>query len=74
MLVFLLVAVLIWVGFSVYFSFSTVDVNPNAQSYTQPLSGKFDNDTLKIVTDRVKELPISPETFTKLNLTIKEEN
>lgn len=74
MLVFLLVAVVIWVGFSVYFSFSNVDVNPNAQSYTQLLSGRFDADTLNKVTERVKKLPILPDTFTKLNNQTEQEN
>ena len=67
--VFLLVAVLVWVGFSVYFSFSNVDVDPNAASYTQVLPGTFDTSTLDKVMERVNNLPISPETFIKLGNT-----
>lgn len=70
MLLFLLVSVLIWVGFSVYFSLSKEDVNPNAQTYTQPLSVKFDTQILDKVIERVKELPIGTDTFFNL---IKEE-
>ncbi|MCC7289742.1 hypothetical protein IT417_00595 [bacterium] len=66
MLVFLLVSVLIWVGFSVYFSVSNVNINPNAQSYTQLLVPSFDSTTLDEIIRRVELLPVAPDSFKNL--------
>lgn len=66
MLAFLLVAIMVWVGFSVYFSMNDSTLNPNASSYTESISGKFDTEMLKEITDRVETLPVKPEAFTVL--------
>jgi hypothetical protein len=66
MLVFLLVAVAVWAGFSVYFSTTNLDINPNAPTYTSLLKSKFDMDMLNRITDRVDKLLVTPESFLKL--------
>jgi hypothetical protein len=67
-LVLLLVVALIWVGSTIYFSSTDIDVNPNASSYTKQLSTSFDEDELNAVTERTsKSFSVSPSQF--LNLT-----
>jgi uncharacterized membrane protein len=66
MLVFLLVAVIAWVGLSIYFKTTDVSVNPNSQTYTTYLSPNFDLTGFKEVVIRTKDLPVSPNTFTSL--------
>lgn len=66
MLIFLLVSVLIWLGFSVYFNVATVNINPNASSYTTVIQPQFDTDVLKKVGERLETLPVSPNTFLQL--------
>lgn len=69
--VFFLVAIVIWIGFSIYFSFNKLDINPNAQSYVQNLQPKFDTATIDAVLERVEKLPINSKEFlsivTKVN-------
>lgn len=66
MLAFFLVAVMAWVGFSVYFSMNDSTLNPNSTSYTKQLSPKFDLETLNKITTRVSQLPVKIESFTVL--------
>jgi hypothetical protein len=67
-LILLLVVVLAWVVSSIYFSATYVDINPNASSYTKQLSTSFNQDELKLVTERTeKSFTVSPSQF--LNLT-----
>lgn len=66
MLAFLLVAMMAWVGFSVYFTMNDSTLNPNAQSYTKALDPKFNLEMLGKIGGRVNELPIKPDAFTVL--------
>ena len=60
---FFLVAIVIWIGFSIYFSFNKLDINPNAASYVQNIQPAFDKEILDEVIDRVDKLPVSTSTF-----------
>lgn len=60
---FFLVAIIIWIGFSIYFSFNKLDINPNAQSYVQNLQPKFDTATIDEVLERVEKLPLNSSDF-----------
>lgn len=67
-IVLLLVVVLAWVGVSIYFKQTAVNVNPNAASYTKQIKSAFDTDELEVVTERTtKSFSVSPSEF--LNLT-----
>jgi len=67
-IVLLLVVVVAWVGASIYFKQTAVDVNPNAASYTKQIKSAFDTDELEVVTERTtKSFSVSPSEF--LNLT-----
>ena len=65
-LVFLLIAVVVWVGLSMYFKATDVSVNPNSQTYVNYLSPSFDLTGFKKVVEKTKDLPVSPSTFTSL--------
>lgn len=66
-LILLFVVVLAWIGFSVYFQQTAVDINPNASSYTDQLRSSFEADVLEEVTSRVEDgLPVSPKEFLSL--------
>jgi len=63
-LVLLLVVVLAWIGGSIYYQSISIDVNPNAQSYTGALRPNFDLEELEKVTDRTEtSFPVSPSEF-----------
>lgn len=67
-LVLLLIVAVVWVGSTIYFSTNTVDVNPNASSYTKQLSTSFNQEELDAVTERTSgSFTVSPSQF--LNLT-----
>ncbi len=67
-IVLLLVVVVAWVGASIYFKQTAVDVNPNAASYTKQIKSAFDANELEAVTERTtKSFSVSPSEF--LNLT-----
>ncbi len=67
-LVLLGIVVLAWVGTSIYFQQTHVDVNPNASSYTKQIGSSFNSDVLKAITERTeKSFSVSPSAF--LNLT-----
>ncbi|MCK9368820.1 hypothetical protein M0R04_02465 [Candidatus Dojkabacteria bacterium] len=65
-LIFLLIAVVVWVGFSVYFKITDVSVNPNATNYTKYLNPTFELTGFKKVVTKTNALPVSPSTFTSL--------
>jgi hypothetical protein len=54
-LILLLVVVLLWVGGSIYYQVASIDVNPNAQSYTKSLRPNFDLEELKKISDRERD-------------------
>jgi len=57
-----LVGVVIWVGFSVYFTVSKAEINPNAETYTTPISETFDMDALDGLKSGISDdLPVQPE-------------
>jgi hypothetical protein len=64
----LLVVVVAWVGITIYFKQSSVDVDPNAITYTKQMKNSFDAEELDLVTDKTeKSFSVSPSEF--LNLT-----
>lgn len=66
-LILLGVVVLAWVGGSVYYQNSNIDVDPNAQSLTKTLRPSFDVEELEKVTTRTNDsFPVSPPEFTVL--------
>jgi hypothetical protein len=67
-LIFLLIISVAWVGFSIYFQSIDLDIDPNATSFTKPISTSFDTEVLEEVSERTDEsFPISPQEFLKLN-------
>ena len=67
-LILLLVVVVAWVGITVYFKQSTVNVDPNAITYTKQMKNSFDAEELRLVTDKTEQsFSVSPSEF--LNLT-----
>jgi Cu/Ag efflux pump CusA len=67
-LVALLVIAIAWVGFSLYFQETTVDVDPDATNYTKPINSSFDTEVIEEVSIRTEEsFPVSPQEFLKLN-------
>lgn len=67
-LIFLLIVTVAWIGFSIYFQAEDLEVDPNAENYTKPISSTFDTETLKDVTDRTSDsFPVSPQEFLRLN-------
>ena len=66
-LILLGVVVLAWVGGSVYYQNSNIEVNPNAQGYTKVLRESFDLEELEKITERTNDsFPVSPSEFTVL--------
>lgn len=66
-LILLGVVVLAWVGGSIYYQNSNVEVNPNAQGYIKTLRTTFDLEELKKITERTdNSFPVSPSEFTVL--------
>jgi hypothetical protein len=64
----LFVVVVVWVGISIYFKKSYVNVNPNAETYTRQMGSSFNTEELDLVTQRTeKSFSVSPSEF--LNLT-----
>jgi hypothetical protein len=54
----------VWVGFSVYNQSLNIEVNPNAASYTTPISPTFNTDEITGITTRIEEgFSVSPEEF-----------
>ena len=61
-----LIAVAVWVGFSVYSVDTQVDVNPNATSYTNAIKDSFDADLLDQLDSRIEDnLLVKPDVFRK---------
>ena len=66
-LILLLVVVLAWIGSSIYFQNNNIDINPNANSYTNQIKNQFDLAELEMITERTgKSFPVSPEEFLSL--------
>ena len=67
-LILLLVVVVAWVGITIYLKQSSVDVDPNAITYTKQMKNSFDAEELNLVTDKTEQsFSVSPSEF--LNLT-----
>jgi hypothetical protein len=67
-LIILLVVTVAWVGFSLYSQSIDLDIDPNATSFTKPISPTFDTETLGEITERTSDsFPVSPEEFLRLN-------
>jgi hypothetical protein len=67
-LIFLLVVAVAWIGFSIYFQSSGVEVDTNATNYTKPISPTFNKEVLDKVSSKTAEsFPVSPDEFLKLN-------
>ncbi len=67
-IILLFVVVVVWVGISIYFKESYVDVNPNADTYIRQMGSSFNTEELDLVTQRTeKSFSVSPSEF--LNLT-----
>lgn len=61
-----LIAVAVWVGFSVYLVDTQVDVNPNATSYTNAIKDSFDAELLDQLDSRIEDnLLVKPDVFRK---------
>lgn len=66
-LIMLLVVVLAWIGSLIYFQSTSIDVNPNANSYTGQIKNSFDLEELEKITERTEDsFPVSPEEFLSL--------
>ncbi len=66
-LLLLLFVVVAWVGTSIYYQNTDIDVNPNADSYTKQIKNSFDLDELEVITQRTeKSFPVSPDEFLSL--------
>lgn len=62
--VLLLVIAIIWGGLLLISKKVFSEVNPNAQSYTKPLSKNFDTETLEKITERTESsFPVLPSEF-----------
>lgn len=66
-LILLLVVVVVWIGFSVYFSLSDINVTPNAETYIAPINPAFNTDGFEDMNQRTQtNLFVAPETFNAL--------
>jgi len=64
-----LIAVAVWIGFSVYSVDTQVDVNPNATSYTNAIKDSFNADLLDQLEARIEEnLLVKPDVFRKYEI------
>lgn len=67
-LIFLLVVTIAWVGFSIYSQVIELDINPNAENFTKPISSTFDTEVLDDISTKTEEsFPVSPQEFLRLN-------
>lgn len=67
-LIFLLVVVVAWIGFSVYFQSEDLEIDTKATTYTKPISPTFDSEAIEKVSIRTYDsFPVSPEEFLRLN-------
>ncbi len=63
-LVLLLVVVVAWIGLSVYFQQTSININPNASTYIVNIRNTFDRNSYDEMIKKTKEnLLISPDTF-----------
>jgi len=67
-LIILLVVAVAWIGFSIYFQSTGVDIDPKATEYTKPINPSFDTEVLEEISSKTEEsFPVSPDEFLKLN-------
>lgn len=67
-LIILLVMSIAWIGFSIYFQKTGVDIDPNATNFTKPISPSFNLEVLEEVSTKTEEsFPVSPSEFFELN-------
>lgn len=64
----LLVVVVLWIVFGVYYSTTSTDIDPNAQSYIVQINSRFNTNGFDETVRRTNEsLLVSPEVFRGLN-------
>ena len=62
------IIVIVWGGILLLSDKKNSTINPNAQTYTKPLSPTFDGDVIKAVDERTeKSFPIPPTSFFELD-------
>lgn len=67
-LIILLIVSVAWVGFSLYFQRTDIDIDPNATNFTKPINSSFDTEIIDEISIRTQEsFPVSPQEFLKLN-------
>ena len=67
-LIALLIISIAWIGVSLYFQDTSIDIDPNATNYTKPINSSFDTDIIDEVSVRTEEsFPVSPQEFLRLN-------
>lgn len=67
-IIFLIVAVAVWIGISMWSDRQFVPINPNASSYTKSLRPVFSEETLNEVNERTESsFPVLPKAFLDLN-------
>ncbi len=66
-LILLGIVVLAWIGGSIYYQNSNIEVHPNAQGYIKVLRESFDLEELEKITEKTdNSFPVSPSEFTVL--------
>jgi hypothetical protein len=65
-LILLLVVIILWIGLTLYFNVSSVDMNPNAETYTAPINPSFSRSGFDALTERKDSLPVPPGSFQEL--------
>ena len=67
-LIILLIVSIAWIGFSLHFQRTSIDVDPNATNFTKPINSSFNTEIIDEVSTRTEEsFPVSPQEFLKLN-------
>ncbi len=62
LLIISIIGVGIWILFTVYFTLTGTEINPEAESYNVPIQGEFNQDILDATSEKIKEVfPIQPE-------------
>ncbi len=76
LLIISIIGVAIWILFTVYFTLTGTEVNPEAESYNVPIESEFNQDILEATSEKIKDvLPIQPEFLQdyKLETVVEEE-
>lgn len=62
------IIVIVWGGILLLSDKKHSTINPNAQTYTKPLSPTFDSDVIETVKEKTeKSFPVSPASFFELD-------